>query len=49
MELQTLKERINEAGLKEDFALLNDTHFIDQPRCGIACAPGCLVMSPAAN
>lgn len=49
MERQILKAMIDEAGLRDDFLRLSDISFVDQPRCGIACAPGCFIMSPAAT
>lgn len=49
MDKQNLKAMINQADLKDDFMRMTDISFNEQPRCGIACAPGCLIMSPAAT
>jgi hypothetical protein len=49
MERQILKAMIEHAGLRDDFLCLTNISYIDQPRCGVACAPGCFIMSPAAT
>jgi hypothetical protein len=42
-----LRSLIDQAGLKEDFLAIADQAYGTIPRCGIACAPGCIIMSPA--
>jgi hypothetical protein len=49
MDIQILKTMINQADLKDDFLRMSDITYVEQPRCGIACAPGCFIMSPAAS
>jgi hypothetical protein len=49
MDKQNLKAMIDQADLRDDFLNLTDISYVDQPRCGVACAPGCLIMSPAAT
>lgn len=49
MDLQILKTSIKGAGLYEDLEQLNDILYGSDHKCGIACAPGCFLMSPAAT
>jgi hypothetical protein len=42
-----LRSSIDQAGLKEDFLAMADQAYGTVPKCGIACAPGCIIMSPA--
>jgi hypothetical protein len=49
MDNQFLKAMIDQADLRDDFMRMTDIAYNEQPRCGIACAPGCFIMSPAST
>lgn len=42
-----LRMIIKDAGLREDFMAMSDAAYASDMKCGIACAPGCFLMSPS--